>query len=95
MVRRFFKTLCPQSTYRSGAQPGSCNLCGMVDLLQRGANSKELSSEFLALQQETRSLREENAKLQSEVGEAKLSFEKTRQDLIGQQRESGAKGRSA
>ena len=35
-----------------------------------GDNSKELSSEFLALQQETRSLKEENAKLQSEVRES-------------------------
>jgi hypothetical protein len=51
-----------------------------------GENTKEITPEFQALQQETRSLKEENARLQVEVEKAKSSTEKASQDLISQQK---------
>jgi len=54
---------------------------------RRGENARDMGSEFRALQQDTRLLKEENEKLHAEVQKAAISSEKIREDLVSRQKD--------
>ncbi len=59
-----------------------------------GENTKDMTPEFSALQQEARSLKEENAKFRLRWRQLNHQVRKRSQDLTNQQNDLGAKSRS-